>query len=414
MLKALEACRICGNHELIPILDLGEQTLTGVFPRSAAEKITRGPLTLLKCHGENACDLVQLQHSYDSGEMYGANYGYRSSLNRSMVQHLGAKVSSLLKHFPPAAGDLVLDIGSNDGTLLSFYPENLRLVGMDPTAAKFREFYQPRIEVIADFFSAATFAARFGKAKARIITSIAMFYDIEDPIAFVRQIARVLHDDGVWHFEQSYLPTMLAHNAYDTVCHEHLEYYGLRQIEWMLGRCGLRLLDVELNDINGGSFAITAAKAGSSHVANTSAIDAIRASEDREQLGSLDPYRAFEKRVFEHRDQLLALLDRLAAEGSTVFGYGASTKGNVILQFCGLNAARLPCIADVNPGKHGCFTPGTHIPIVSEEEAHSRRPDCFLVMPWHFRQNLIEREARFLARGGRMIFPLPEIEIVGP
>jgi hypothetical protein len=345
--------------------------------------------------------------------MYGANYGYRSSLNRSMVRHLGEKVNALITRFPPAEGDIVLDIGSNDGTLLSFYPEHLRLVGMDPTAAKFREFYQPRIEVIADFFSAATFAARFGDAKAKVVTSIAMFYDLEDPMGFVGQIMRVLHDEGVWHFEQSYLPAMLARNAYDTVCHEHLEYYGLRQIEWMLGRCGLRLLDVESNDVNGGSFAVTAAKASSSHTPNAAAIAAARAREESERLDSLDPYRAFEKRVFEHRAKLTALLDRLASEGATVFGYGASTKGNVILQFCGITAARIPCIADVNPGKHGCVTPGSHIPIVSEEEAHARQPDCFLVMPWHFRQNLIEREAKFLARGGRMIFPLPEIEVVG-
>jgi hypothetical protein len=413
MFQPLESCRICGHRELAPILDLGEQALTGVFPCSVAEPITRGPLQLLKCHGEGSCGLVQLRHSYDSAEMYGANYGYRSSLNRSMVQHLGAKVAGLLERFPPAPGDLVLDIGSNDGTLLSFYPEPLRLVGMDPTAAKFREFYQPRIEVIADFFSASAFAARFGGAKAKVITSIAMFYDLNDPTAFVRQIAEVLDDEGVWHFEQSYLPLMLARNAYDTVCHEHLEYYALRQIEWMLARCGLRLLDVELNDVNGGSFALTVGKVGSRHTANAAAIDRVRAAEAAAGLDTLAPYRAFEQRVFAHRAALLALLQRLAGEGATVFGYGASTKGNVILQFCGLTAAQLPCIAEVNPGKYGCVTPGSHIPIVSEHEAHERRPDYLLVLPWHFRENLLAREKEFLARGGRMIFPLPEIDIVG-
>ncbi len=413
MPKMIERCRMCGNDGLASVLDLGEQALTGVFPRDASESVTRGPLQLLKCHGDGACGLVQLRHSYDSGEMYGANYGYRSSLNRSMVQHLGAKVAALLQRFPPVKGDLVLDIGSNDGTLLSFYPQELRLVGMDPTAAKFRDFYQPRIEVIADFFSAPAFAARFGDAKAKIVTSIAMFYDLEDPAGFVEQIARVLHDEGVWHFEQSYLPTMLERNAYDTVCHEHLEYYGLRQIEWMLSRSGLRLLDVELNDINGGSFAVTVGKDGSSHTSNAAAIERVRAAEKLADLDILAPYQAFEKRVFEHRTQLLTLLDRIAGEGATVFGYGASTKGNVILQFCGLTAARIPCVAEVNPGKFGCVTPGTHIPIVSEAEAHARCPDYLLVLPWHFRGNLIEREAEFLARGGRMIFPLPDIEVVG-
>jgi NDP-4-keto-2,6-dideoxyhexose 3-C-methyltransferase len=309
-----DRCRICSNRELVPILDLGEQALTGVFPRSAVERVTRGPPQLVKCHGDGRCGLVQLRHSYDCAEMYGENYGYRSSLNRAMVRHLGAKVGAFLARFPPVPGDIILDIGSNDGTLLSFFPEHLRLVGMDTTVATFREFYQPRIEVIANLFSASAFSARFGREKAKIITSIAIFYDLEDPIAFVRQIAEILHDDGVWHFEQSYFPTMLAQNGYDTVCHEHLEYYSLRQIEWMLSRCGLRLLDVQFNDINGGSFAVTAAKNGSRHASNIAGIAAVRAAEAAADLESLEPYRAFEQRVFAHRDLLLALLDRLAGE----------------------------------------------------------------------------------------------------
>lgn len=411
--QPLQSCRICGNRDLVPILDLGQQALTGVFPGRSDDPVTVGPLELLKCHGDSACGLVQLRHSYDSREMYGDNYGYRSGLNRSMVRHLETKVRGLLDRHPAGPADLVLDIGSNDGTLLSFYPPNLRRVGMDPTSAKFREHYAEGIEVITDFFSASAFAERFGNAKARIITSIAMFYDLDDPTAFVRQIAEVLHDEGVWHFEQSYLSAMLARNAYDTVCHEHLEYYSLRQIEWMLDRCGLRVLDVALNDINGGSFAVTVGKVGSRHIPNSASIDRFRAEEARSGLDTLDPYRAFEQRVFAHRDALVALLLRLAGDGATVVGYGASTKGNVILQFCGLTPALLPCIAEVNPNKFGCVTPGTHIPIVSENEAHQRRPDYLLVLPWHFRDNLIEREAQFLSRGGRMIFPLPEIDIVG-
>src|SRR5581483_6503453 len=403
MPSEIQRCRICKSETLTPILDLGQQYLTGVFPHSTSEKVTRGPLELVKCGGTNACGLVQLRHSYDSNEMYGANYGYRSGLNRSMVEHLKSKVSKLLQSVSLSAGDVVLDIGSNDGTLLSFYPEHLSRVGMDPTAAKFREFYKPGINVIADFFSAATFRAQTHGAKPKIITSIAMFYDLEEPIRFVEQIAETLADDGIWHFEQSYMPAMLEQNAYDTVCHEHLEYYALRQIEWMLDRCGLKILNVELNDTNGGSFALTVSKIDAPYEPDIASIERMRKAEMDAKLDTLEPYVRFKERVFKHRDQLLALLGKLRGQNAKVLGYGASTKGNVILQFCNLTPAEIPAMTEVNPDKFGAFTPGTNIPIISEAEAHAQNPDYFLVMPWHFRVNLLEREADYLKNGGKMI-----------
>ncbi len=410
----IERCRVCGNSDLKSVLALGHQSLTGLFPRSLDERITCGPLELVKCDGQNVCGLVQLRHSYDLPELYGASYGYRSGLNESMVAHLREKVARVRSYVAElTADDLVLDIGSNDGTLLGFYPGTVTRAGMDPTATKFREHYSPGIEVIADFFSAAEFQRHFGERKAKIITSIAMFYDLEVPMAFVEQVASILDDDGIWHFEQSYLPAMLEANAYDTVCHEHLEYYGLKQIKWITDRCGLKIVDVELNDTNGGSFAVTVAKNGSRIAENGAAIERILGDEARRELDTLRPYQKFRDRVFAHREKLLSTLESLRGEGATVLGYGASTKGNVILQFCGLTAATIPCIAEVNPDKFGRFTPGTGIPIVSEAEAHALKPEYFLVMPWHFRENLIQRESAFLDRGGRMIFPLPEIEIVG-
>lgn len=405
---------MCGNQNLTRVLALGEQSLTGVFPKSVGEEITRGPLEIAKCQGEQGCGLVQLRHSYDLTEVFGASYGYRSGLNQSMVTHLRRKVGEMEDRVGGlASGDLVLDIGSNDGTLLGCYPETTTRVGVDPNAAKFLEFYQPGVEVIADFFSAEEFRRRFGMRTAKIITSIAMFYDLEAPMAFVEQVASILADDGIWHLEQSYLPAMLEANAYDTVCHEHLEYYCLKQIKWMIDRCGLKLVDVEMNDINGGSFAVTAAKTQSPIPQNSSAIERLLRDEEGIGLDTLRPYEQFRERVLEHRDKLRGTLTKLRKQGATVLGYGASTKGNVILQFCGIGTDLIPCIAEVNPDKFGRFTPGTHIPIVSEAEAHAMNPDYFLVLPWHFRNNLIEREAAFLARDGKMIFPLPSIEIVG-
>ncbi len=288
----------------------------------------------------------------------------------------------------------------------------LRRVGMDPTIAKYGEFYQPGIEKVADFFTAARFREQFGNERAEIITSIAMFYDLEEPLAFVRDIAAVLSPTGIWYFEQSYLPTMMEQNAYDTICHEHLEYYALAQVQWMLSRCGLRVLDAQLNDVNGGSFSIAACRDEAPHQPNRAAIDALVAIEKTQRLDTMEPYRVFARRVADHRTDLLETLAKIRAEGATILGYGASTKGNVILQYCGLTTDDIPAMAEVNPDKFGALTPGTNIPIISEQEAHARNPDYFLVMPWHFRENLIQREAEFLRRGGKMLFPLPEISIV--
>lgn len=419
MIHKIDRCRICGNPDLALVIDLGSQALTGIFPRCADQAITSGPLELVRCNataGKEHCGLVQLRHSYDLTEMYGENYGYRSSLNRSMVQHLQSKVAGLLKLVPVGPGDLVLDIGSNDGTTLSFYPAGgPTLLGMDPTAAKFRSYYRPDIHVIADFFSADALRKQFGDRNAKIVTSIAMFYDLEDPQAFVRQVSSILDPTaGVWHFEQSYLPSMLKTTSYDTICHEHVEYYSLRQIQWLTDRADLKIIDVELNDVNGGSFAITVARNSAVHKPHDR-VNEFLAAEEALNLLSAAPYEAFAARVVQHRDRLIELLRKLKADGKRVVGYGASTKGNVILQYCGLTERDIPHIAEVNADKFGCFTPGTRLPIVSEAQAKAAQPDYFLVLPWHFRDNLVKREEAYLASGGKMIFPLPEIEIVsGP
>lgn len=411
MINAIKRCRVCGNSNLLPVLALGNQYLTGVFPKSLDDEITYGPLEVVKCHGENVCGLVQLRHCYDLTELYGPNYGYRSGLNQSMVAHLREKVAKVQTFVDELTrNDLVLDIGSNDGTLLGFYPEIVTRIGVDPTANKFGEFYQPGIKVIVDFFSAAEFKQRFDSRKPKIITSVAMFYDLDDPITFVEEVASILADDGIWHFEQSYLPAMLNMNAYDSVCHEHIGYYRLKQIKWITDRCRLKIIDVEFNNTNGGSFAVTVAKNSSRIRENSATVEHILNEET--YLDVLAPYERFRNRVFEHRDKLLFTLGTLRQEGAKVLGYGASTKGNVILQFCSLTTSQIECIGDVNPDKFGHVTPGTGIPIVSEAEARARKPDYFLIMPWHFREGLIQRETIFRAQGGRMIFPLPEIEIV--
>ena len=405
----IDQCRVGGGGTLISVLNLGQQELTGVFPKTREAPITSGPLELLWCPNSG---LLQLAHTYEASEMYGENYGYRSGLNQSMVDHLTRKIRHLERRVDLKPGDTVLDIGSNDCTSLKAYTTpNLKRIGIDPTGNKFKSYYPSDVTLVPDFFSSASYN-KVSSNRAQIVTSIAMFYDLDDPIAFAQQIEAVLTPDGLWHFEQSYMPSMLRMTSYDTICHEHVEFYSLFVVERILDAAGLKLVDVEMNAINGGSFAVTAAKKNSAVKINRPVIEWLLEQELRMGLNTPKPYRDFEERVFRHRTDLIRLLDGLVADGKRVLGYGASTKGNVLLQFCGITEKHLAAIAEVNPDKFGAFTPGTRIPIVSEADARAMKPDYFLVLPWHFKDGILKREQEFLNQGGKMIFPFPEIEIV--
>jgi NDP-4-keto-2,6-dideoxyhexose 3-C-methyltransferase len=405
----ISGCRICGGVELAPVLDLGEQMLTGVFPRARDASVTIGPLRLVKCVGKQACGLLQLEHSFDLGEMYGDNYGYRSGLNQSMVSHLHEKVRRVARWVDLREGDLVLDIGSNDGTTLAAYPASgLDLLGIDPTAGKFRQYYPDHVDLVADFFSAAVVRASRPGKQARVVTSFSMLYDLESPLQFMREIHEVLADDGVWVFEQSYMPTMLEMNAYDTVCHEHLEYYALRQVKWMADRAGFRIIDVEFNDVNGGSFSVTVAKTASG-LPESSDLAYLLQQEIDLGLDTLAPYLAFAERVAASRQELRDFIDRTHHEDRTLAALGASTKGNVLLQYCGLDSSAVAVVGEVNLEKYGCYTPGTWIPIRPESEVLASKPDYLVVLPWHFRRHFLANPAYV---GHKLVFPLPRLEIV--
>ena len=410
MSHPLQHCRICASTDLAPVLDLGRQALTGVFPSAPDEAVSEGPLQLVKCVGEAACGLVQLAHSYDPAMLYGDNYGYRSGLNPSMVQHLHGKVARILDGVELRPGDLVVDVGSNDGTTLGAYPTSLGadLLGIDPAAGKFRHHYPAHVDLCVDFFSASALRrVRPGRA-ARVLTSFSMFYDLEAPLAFMRDVHAVLADDGIWVFEQSYLPAMIAAKSYDTVCHEHLEYYALGQIKWMTDRAGFTIVDMAFNAVNGGSFSVTVAKSGTGR-AQAPVVAEILAQEQAAGFDTLSPFRAFERAVEASRDELRAFLQRARAEGRSVAALGASTKGNVLLQYCGVSTDDIAEVGEINPDKFGSFTPGTRIPIAPESDVLARRYDYYLVLPWHFRQNFLANPAY---RGCHLVFPLPELEVV--
>lgn len=412
---AITRCRVCGNTTLDTVLDLGSMALTGVFPSSDPAAVPSHPLELVRCIPDagRSCGLVQLRHTADLREMYSDGYGYRSGLNKAMVTHLRAVVAGILRRVDIGPGDLVLDIGSNDATLLRSYPPGSGTrVGIDPVGEKFGRYYPPDVLLLPDFFSRELITAALGTRRAKVITSIAMFYDLPRPLDFMADIRACLADDGIWVLEQSYLPAMLASTSYDTICHEHLEYYALHQVEWMAQRAGLVVLEVTRNDVNGGSFALTLAPAGTPYRRDSDSVQRLRAEEARLGLDGPDAYADFARRSRRHREAIRDFFERSRAAGRRTVGYGASTKGNVLLQYCGLDTGDLPCIAEVNEDKFGKFTPSTGIPIVSEDQARDYRPDQFFVLPWHFRDTLIEREREFRAAGGRLVFPLPHLSVV--
>jgi NDP-4-keto-2,6-dideoxyhexose 3-C-methyltransferase len=415
-IPAIQKCRICGNEHFITVIDLGDQALSGRFPKSDDPDPPRAPLVLVKCDNAknpDACGLVQLRHSVPPLEMYTCEYGYRSGLNKTMTDHLADLSAKARKRVRLEKNDIVLDIGSNDGTLLKSYGDaEIRRIGMDPGGEQYRKYYPDEIRLVSDFFNAASFRAAFPGEKAKIITSIAMFYDLEHPMEFVDNIRQCLHADGIWVLEQSYLPTMLRMNSFDTICHEHLEYYAFYQIDWMLRRNNLKAIDIEFNDINGGSFKLYVAHKDSAIKPDTAAIESVIAAEKGLGLDTAVPYAEFCARVEAIKVKLNALLKAEKEKGKKIYVYGASTKGNVLLQYFGIDASVITAAAERNTEKWGSRTPGTNIPIVSEEEARSQHPDYFLPLPWHFRKEFIERESQFRKEGGKFIFPLPDVEII--
>ena len=411
MYKVIDHCRVSKSSSLKTILDLGNQYLSGVFPKSKNQEIGKAPLELVWC---NESKLAQLKHSYSLNQLYGDNYGYRSGLNMSMVEHLNQKIKKLEDKVQLKTNDLVIDIGSNDATTLKAYKDSeINKVGIDPTGKKFKRFYNKDISLISDFFPTPKLQELFPSRKAKIITSIAMFYDLEDPTLFVEAIANNLDLNGIWHFEQSYLPIMLEKNSYDTICHEHLEYYTIESIILILEKYDLKIIDIELNSINGGSFALSVThKDCKKYEPNENYINRLLDKEKRLELSNLLIFREFEKNVLKHKEDLKKLINNINNDGKKVFGYGASTKGNVLLQYCGITKQDIPFIAEVNEDKFGAYTPGSLIPIIPEEKARSMHPDFFFVLPWHFRDSILAREQEFMSNGGKFIFPLPYIDIV--
>jgi hypothetical protein len=407
----IEKCRVCGNEHLVTVLDLGDQYLSGIFPKTIDFGMYKGPLALVKCdEKKGGCGHVQLEHTFDLPTMYGDEYGYRSGLNGSMIRHLREKAEKIKGDTNLESGDIVVDIAGNDGTFLGFFPPDLQLMSIDPTSKKFKEYIPEHVNYIADFFSSDTYRNRFGKQKAKVVTSFSMFYDLEDPCEFARQVHEVLDAEGIWVLEQSYMPEMLRQNSFDTVCHEHLSYYGMRQIKYIMDKAGFKIVDFEFNAVNGGSISIVVTPSTNSlRKECTTKLTGVIAREIEEKLDTTEPWDAFAERINDCKDQFWKIMDFYKSNGAKICCLGASTKGNVTLQTWEIGPDDVEAIGDVNPDKDGSFTPGTWIPIKDEEDIMMNEYDLHIVLPWHFREFFL-KHPKF--KGKRFLFPLPEPEVV--
>jgi GDP-mannose 4,6-dehydratase len=405
----IKNCRICSNACLEDIIPLGEQYITSRFPKYGDFSTPKTPITLCIC---GSCGLVQLKETTNSDELYEYEYGYRSGISNTMRTHLKSYQDEILSIVKLNPNDVIVDIGSNDSTMLQYYSNTYRRIGVDPTGKQFVQYYGD-VELLPTYFTYENFTGKYGNIKCKIVSSICMFYDLPNPVQFAKDIHAVLDDDGIWTCEQSYLPTMIKTNSIDTICHEHLEYYSLHQVKDIADRSGFVIIDVKFNPSNGGSFRVYFSKKNSTqYKENTELVNNILNEE--KSFGILDTklYEKFLRNVSDEVNKLTRFIETVNKNGKKVYIYGASTKGNCLLQYANIDEKLIKYAVERNLNKVGKMT-ATGIEIISEEQMRLDPPDYLLVLPWHFRDEILVRETTFLENGGQFIFPFPNFEIVG-
>lgn len=393
-------CRLCRSEGLEEVFSLGEQYINDFVPYERIGKGLKAPLDLVMC---SKCTLLQLRHTAPQELLYSRFYWYRSGVTDTMRRALRDITSTVKEMRLLNPGDVVLDIGANDGTLLASYSvKGLRRIGCEPANNLIDSLRKNADVTMHDFWGYEGYASlgrQEGFGKAKVITAIGMFYDLENPNQFIGDAQRALHEDGVFVAQLMCLASMLKTNDIGNICHEHLEYYSLESLKYLFETNGLEIFKIEENDVNGGSYRIFAR-----HYKGTGI--------PFDEKFTLDDIKAFRRRLEENRDRCMSFIKQEVAKGKRVYVYGASTKGNVILQYYGLNSTLITAAAERSPEKWGKYTIGTWVPIVSEEEARKAKPDYFLVLPWAFFNEFYERETAWRAGGGQFIVPLPEFRVV--
>lgn len=416
--KEIHNCRACGSEKLEPILSLGKLFVSDFLGDDEVDKGVKAPLELVLCNVANGgCGLLQLKHTVSDEALY-RTYWYLSGTNKTMIDELRGIARVAKELVSLKRGDIVLDVGANDGTLLCGYEtKGIVRVGFEPAKNLAKYNRKGTDKIFDDFFNYEAFNKEFGGAKAKIITAIAMFYDLDNPNKFVGDVVKCLDKNGIFIIQMSYLPLMLERNEIGNICHEHLEYYSLLSLENLLSRRNLEVFDVELREINGGSFRIYIKhKSGGESVkikdGAEKRIEDLKRNEKMLGLDDKNVYDDFVKRIDLLRNKTSEFIVNEAAKGKKIFVYGASTKGNTLLQYYNLNYPLIGAAAERNPAKWGRYTVGTNIPIISEEEARKANPDYFLILPWHFLDEFVKREAGYLKNGGKFIVPMPELKII--
>ena len=409
MQELLISCRLCKGTRLIDVINLGEQVITSRFPVLGDTTTPKTTIILVLCED---CGLVQLKHTVKNTELYEYEYGYRSGISNTMKAHLENYNKELQIISGVKEGDFVLDIGSNDSTFLRFYNSNINRIGIDPTGKQFVKYYSNNIQLIPTYFTKHAVVSHLGeKVRFKCVSSISMFYDLPDPVEFAKDIHSVLEDEGIWTLEQSYILTMLERNSIDTICHEHLEYYAIRQIYDILTRADFKIIKIELNDCNGGSMRVFAAKSNSSYKEDKECVNAFILKEESYGINTVKCYTDFQDRCKAEANKLVKFIDTVNNSGKEVWIYGASTKGNCLLQYANINSSKIRYAVERNLDKVGKMT-STGIEIISEDTMRAKPPAYLLVLPWHFRDEIIKREDALLSTGVQLIFPFPNFEIV--
>ena len=404
-------CRVCDSSELIPVLSLGDQYPNDfVTDETIVDEKSRVPLDLVIC-GQTDCGLLQLKHTYSRVALYD-NYWFRSSINETMIKALEDITENIESRDILKENDIVLDIGSNDGTLLkSYQSDSLTLVGFEPSNL-FKGGISEKSIILNDFFNYEAFKEALGDQKCKVITSIAMFYDLEDPNKFVGDVAKCLHKDGIWVIQMAYLEPMINLNGFDNIVHEHVEYYSLFSLKNLLSRHSLEVFDVELNEIYGGSFRVFIKHKENENLELKQSVRELEMKEEEYGFTNVKTYIDFANRCHSIKKRLLSFLKEEISNGKKIYAYGASTKGNTTLQFFDIDSTLIPKVADRDENKFGKKTVGTNIEIISEAQAREEHPDYFLVLPWHLIEPFSEREAEYLQKGGQFIVPMPELALV--
>jgi len=409
-MNCIDKCRICNSNELQDVISLGEQYITSRFPKYGDFSTPKTPIDLCVCA---QCRLLQLRQTTFAAELYEYEYGYRSGISNTMRQHLLEYKEEITKIVQLNDGDTIVDIGSNDSTMLQYYSDKMRRIGVDPTGSQFEQYYG-NVELLPTYFTEGNFREKYGDSlKCKLVSSISMFYDLPDPVQFARDIYSILDDDGIWTCEQSYVISMLNTNSIDTICHEHLEYYALHQIKAIADKSDFKIIDVKFNNCNGGSFRVYFAKRDSMmYSENLELIHKILSDEIAYGLMDNSVYERFLSNCDNQIKYLCDFIDTVNKNGKSVYIYGASTKGNCLLQYADIGENRIKYAVERNPSKIGKMT-NTGIEIISEDTMRANPPDYLLVLPWHFRSEILEREREFTGAGGQFIFPFPQFEIVG-